>query len=76
MTTRENILTILRNHKSQFSKFGVTSIGLFGSYIRNEQSSKSDIDFLVDFEPEQENFDNWGNFGGKYSGNFGYFAIC
>jgi predicted nucleotidyltransferase len=59
MTTRENILTILRNHKPQFSKFGVSSIGLFGSYLRNEQSSKSDIDFLVDFEPDQENFDNY-----------------
>ena len=59
MTTRENILTILRNHKSQVSKFGVSSIGLFGSYVRNEQSVKSDIDLLVDFEPEKENFDNY-----------------
>jgi uncharacterized protein len=59
MTTKENILTILRNHKPQFSKLGVASIGLFGSYVRNEQSSKSDIDFLVDFEPEKENFDNY-----------------
>ena len=59
MTTRENILTILRNHKPLLSKFGVSSIGLFGSYLRNEQSSKSDIDFLVDFEPDQENFDNF-----------------
>ena len=59
MTTRENILTIIRNHKSQFSKFGVSSIGLFGSYLRNEQSAESDIDLLVDFEPEKENFDNY-----------------
>ena len=59
MTTRENILTIIRNHKLQFSKFGVSSIGLFGSYLRNEQSAESDIDLLVDFEPEKENFDNY-----------------
>lgn len=59
MTTREKILTNVRNYKPQFLKLGVTSIGLFGSYVRNEQSSKSDIDFLVDFEPEQENFDNY-----------------
>ena len=38
---------------------GVNSIGLFGSYSRNEQSSKSDIDILVDFEPNKENFDNF-----------------
>ena len=59
MTTRENILTILKNHKPQLSKFGVSSIGLFGSYLRNEQTAKSDIDLLIDFEPEKENFDNY-----------------
>ncbi|MFY9281554.1 MAG: nucleotidyltransferase domain-containing protein [Bacteroidia bacterium] len=32
---------------------------MFGSYIRNEQSSESDIDLLIDFEPEKENFDNY-----------------
>ncbi|MCW3107056.1 MAG: polymerase beta domain protein region [Segetibacter sp.] len=35
------------------------NIGLFGSYLRNEQSDKSDIDLLIDFEPEKENFDNY-----------------
>lgn len=59
MTTRQNILTILKNNKPQFYKYGVTNIGLFGSYRRNEQSAKSDIDLLVDFEPEKENFDNY-----------------
>jgi len=35
------------------------NIGLFGSYLRNEQSVKSDIDLLIDFDPEKENFDNY-----------------
>jgi predicted nucleotidyltransferase len=59
MTTRENILAILKTHKIEFSKYGVSNIGLFGSYLRNEQSAKSDIDLLIDFEPEKENFDNY-----------------
>lgn len=59
MTTRENILSILKTHKSELSKYGVSNIGLFGSYFRNEQSSNSDIDLLIDFEPEKENFDNY-----------------
>ena len=59
MTTKENILTILKNQKQLFSTYGVSSIGLFGSYLRNEQSIKSDIDLLIDFEPEMENFDNY-----------------
>lgn len=59
MTTKEDILNKLRLHKPEFKKYGVNSIGLFGSYLRNEQSGKSDIDLLIDFEPEQESFDNY-----------------
>lgn len=59
MITKENILNKLRSQKAELSKFGVINVGLFGSYLRNEQSEKSDIDLLVDFEPEKENFDNY-----------------
>ncbi len=59
MTTKENILAILKSHKAELEKYGVSNIGLFGSYLRNEQSAKSDIDLLIDFEPEKENFDNY-----------------
>lgn len=59
MTTKEAILTTLKTHKPALLKYGVSSIGLFGSYVRNEQSAKSDIDLLIDFEPEKENFDNY-----------------
>jgi predicted nucleotidyltransferase len=41
------------------SKFGVVNVGLFGSYLRNEQSINSDIDLLIEFESGKENFDNY-----------------
>ncbi len=59
MTTKENIVAILRSHKDELATYGVSHIGLFGSYLRNEQSAKSDIDLLIDFEPGKENFDNY-----------------
>lgn len=59
MTTKENILAILKSHKPELLKFGVQNVGLFGSYLRNEQSNKSDIDLLIDFEPGKESFDNY-----------------
>ena len=31
------------------TQFGVTKIGLFGSFARGEQTRKSDVDVLVDF---------------------------
>jgi predicted nucleotidyltransferase len=33
-------------------KYGVKELGIFGSYIRNENNSDSDLDLLVDFFPE------------------------
>ncbi|WPR71300.1 nucleotidyltransferase family protein [Flavobacterium sp. NG2] len=59
MTTKEIILQTLKANKLKLSKFGIRNVGLFGSYIRNEQSSESDIDLLIDFEPEKESFDNF-----------------
>lgn len=59
MTTRENILAILKSNKVNLTKMGIKEVGLFGSYIRNEQVNNSDIDLLVDFDPEKENFDNF-----------------
>lgn len=59
MTTKENILKTLKSNKLKLSEFGIRSVGLFGSYIRNEQSNESDIDLLIDFEPEKENFNNY-----------------
>ncbi|GAA4415722.1 nucleotidyltransferase family protein [Nibrella viscosa] len=59
MTTKENILSTLRAYKPELSKFGVSTIGLFGSYLYDNQSRKSDIDILIDFEPDKENFENF-----------------
>lgn len=59
MTTKENIIAALKTHKHELSKFGVQTIGLFGSYLRNEQSGRSDIDLLIDYEPGKESFDNY-----------------
>ncbi len=59
MTTKDKILLAIRTHKPRLMALGVNRIGLFGSYVRNEQSEKSDIDLLVDFIPEKETFDNY-----------------
>jgi uncharacterized protein len=31
-------------------KYGLTSVGIFGSYVRDDQRGGSDVDILVEFE--------------------------
>jgi len=61
MTSKNTILSIISTHKPQLASFGVSRIGLFGSYVRHDEQPQSDIDFLVDFEPDKETFDNFMN---------------
>ena len=54
--TRRQIFTLLRKHQETLKTCKVRKIGLFGSYARNEQTARSDIDFLVEFsEPTYDN---------------------
>ncbi len=51
MTQVQQIRTALRRHKPSLRRdYGVRTLGLFGSYVRNQQGPKSDIDILVEFE--------------------------
>lgn len=58
MLTREDILAKLTAEREEFNRFGIKAIGLFGSYSKNNYSEQSDIDILVDFKADEENYDN------------------
>jgi predicted nucleotidyltransferase len=49
--TREDILAELAGRAPALRRLGVTSLGLFGSYARNEQTATSDVDLLATFDP-------------------------
>ena len=53
-------IEILRDHEQEIKRrFAVRRIGLFGSFVRGEETKKSDIDILVEFEdPTFRNFMN------------------
>ncbi len=52
------ILSFLTAHNDAVKRFGVERIGLFGSYLRDEQNENSDIDFLVEFSTGKKNIRN------------------
>ncbi len=50
MVNKSDILSKLKeNYRFLAETFKVKKIGLFGSYVRNDQTSESDIDILVEF---------------------------
>jgi len=47
---RQVIVNILNSHRDEInSRYGVSSLSLFGSVARDEATEKSDIDILVKF---------------------------
>ena len=55
---RTYVLNKLSMLKGKLSDYGVSSIGLFGSTVRNENGPDSDIDILVDSSDGKETYDN------------------
>jgi predicted nucleotidyltransferase len=50
------IINYLKKNKVLFhDRFGVTRIGIFGSFVRGEQTSSSDIDMVVEMEENKKN---------------------
>ena len=51
MSSIEEKIEILKRLKPELQKqYGVSSLGIFGSFARGKQKGKSDLDILVDFE--------------------------
>lgn len=53
MKTLEELKSRLEELKPALKeKFGVKTIGIFGSYTRGEQTKRSDVDILVEFSED------------------------
>ncbi len=59
MYTSNEIMEMLNSNMNNIEKFHVSKVGLFGSFARDEQNDKSDIDILVEFKEGYETFDNY-----------------
>lgn len=59
LTKQEIIKYLSDNKKLLYDRFGVTRIGVFGSYALGTPSALSDIDFIVEFESTSKNIHNF-----------------
>jgi predicted nucleotidyltransferase len=56
MATKEGIISFIKDQRAYLAReYNVISIALFGSYARDEASTDSDIDLLIEFQDNTPN---------------------
>lgn len=59
MLNIESIETMLIENLNHIRKFGISRLGIFGSYSKGQPTETSDIDILIAFQPGKKTFDNY-----------------
>ena len=58
--TKNELINFLQTNKEYFKdKYGIHTIGLFGSYAKNKYTSTSDIDLIIIMEKDKKNLHNY-----------------
>lgn len=60
MTNNKNdILITININAATIKKLGAKRIGIFGSFLHNNNHAESDVDLIVEFENGKKNFSNY-----------------
>ncbi|HEX8694452.1 MAG TPA: nucleotidyltransferase family protein [Longimicrobium sp.] len=57
--SKQVIAERLEQAREQIQALGVRRIALFGSFARGQAHAESDVDLLVEFDPEKKTLDNF-----------------
>jgi hypothetical protein len=64
IATKDDVHDVIAQNKEQIAAFGVRRLGLFGSFLHEQQADDSDVDLLVEFQPRKKTFDNFMGLAG------------
>ncbi|MEA3508292.1 MAG: nucleotidyltransferase domain-containing protein, partial [Synergistota bacterium] len=56
---KKEIFRRIEEIRDDLAAMGVCCVSLFGSFVRGEQTERSDVDLLVEFSKEMHTFDNF-----------------
>jgi uncharacterized protein len=59
VSTKKDIVERLRLQRAAIRDAGVRRLGLFGSFLKENPRTDSDVDLLVEFDPARKSFDNY-----------------
>jgi uncharacterized protein len=58
---KAEVLFLLRTNQAKITQFGIARIGLFGSFVRNQARSDSDVDIWAEFQQDKKTYKNFIN---------------
>ncbi len=53
------VFSLIAENKETIRRYGVLNLGLFGSFVKNQQNSQSDVDLIVEFEQGKKTYKNF-----------------
>lgn len=59
LISKRDALRTIELSKKAIAALGVRRLGLFGSVVRDEATSQSDVDLIVEFQKGKKNFDRF-----------------
>lgn len=59
VTSKGDIIERLQRAHARLASFGVSQMGLFGSFVTGQHTPESDVDILVEFLPSHHTFDSF-----------------
>jgi len=69
---KEQLIGYFKEHKQEFAdSYGVISVGIFGSAVRDELCESSDIDIAIEMMPGKKNLRNFLGFKRLLEKQFG-----
>lgn len=57
--TKSELFERLRERRADLGQLGVARLGVFGSFVRDEPTTDSDVDLVVEFTPGKKSFDRF-----------------
>jgi uncharacterized protein len=56
---KKELFERILSNQERIRGYGVARLGIFGSFVKDQVSEHSDVDFFIHFDPERKTFKNF-----------------
>lgn len=56
---KQALISLLKANSQRLKSYGVSNLSIFGSFTTGKINDDSDVDLLIDFDPNEKSYDNF-----------------